>query len=319
MLSLVHMSNTSLLNQVLHPQGDVPLVAPATGSELALSAEAFLRSLVGKNRSAQTLRAYRSDLGQFLTWLAETNDVARHPGQITRADIEAYLTDLGHQGLSGVSRARKLAAIRGYFAFLVNHEVIPRSPAAGVDAPRRERRQRPYPRSEEYNQLLSLAGAKPRDYAMLQVFLQTGVRVSELVNLTLDDIDLAGRMLTVRGGKGMADREIELEKRACAALKTWLAARPRSFSDHLFLNYKGEPLSERSVRRLVADYTAHAGLAKKVSPHTLRRTFATAKHRRGVPLRQVQEWLGHKNVNTTQIYVQVERQDAHKVMEATSL
>jgi integrase/recombinase XerC len=154
---------------------------------------------------------------------------------------------------------------------------------------------------------------------MLQVFLQTGVRVAELVNLTLDDIDLRGRLLIVRGGKGLADRQIELEKRACAALKTWLATRPASLSEQLFLNYKGEPISERSVRRLVADYTARTGLTKQVSPHTLRRTFATHKHRRGVSLRQVQEWLGHKHVNTTQLYVQVDRQDSHKVMEATSL
>jgi site-specific recombinase XerD len=87
----------------------------------------------------------------------------------------------------------------------------------------------------------------------------------------------------------------------------------------VFLNYQAEPISERSVRRLVAGYTAHAGLVKHVSPHTLRRTFATGKHRRGVSLRQVQEWLGHRNINTTQLYVQVDRQDGHKVMEATSL
>jgi site-specific recombinase XerD len=200
-LSLGHMPNSTQANNyptVQHAHALVP------AADLTITVEAFLRALVGKNRSPQTLRAYRADLGQFLAWLADTNDVARHPGQITRADVEAYLTNLGHRGLTGVSRARKLAALRGYFTFLVNHEVIPRSPAAGVDAPRRERRSRPFLRPEEYNQLLSLAGAHPRDFAILQVFLQTGLRVSELVHLSLTDIDPPGRMLTVRGAQVLA-------------------------------------------------------------------------------------------------------------------
>ena len=287
--------------------------------ELTMSVEAFLRSLPGKNRSPATIKAYRSDLAQFIAWLVENNVTVVHPAKVSRADVQAYLTELAHQGLTGVSRARKLAAIREYFRFLELHEVIPHSPASNIDGPRREQKTRTYLKPEEYSGLLSLAGANPRDYAILQVFLQTGVRVSELVHLTVADIDLAGHTLTVRGGKGMADRTIDLEKRATAALKTWLAHRPKSLHEELFLNYRGEPISERSIRRLVEKYREGAGLTKKASPHTLRHTFASHKARRGVPLRQVQAWLGHKNLNTTQIYVHLDRQDAQKAMEATSL
>ena len=132
-------------------------------------------------------------------------------------------------------------------------------------------------------------------------------------------IDLAGKTLTVRGGKGLADRTIELEPKAIRALKTWLTTRPRVLSAALFLGRFDEPLGDRGIRRIVEKYRIAAALTKKATPHSLRHTFASYKAQRGVPLRQVQEWLGHKNQNTTQIYLHLDRQDAHKAMEATSL
>ncbi|MGE0539184.1 MAG: tyrosine-type recombinase/integrase [Dehalococcoidia bacterium] len=305
--------------QIHNQRANFTLVVGQPATPLEVTIEAFLRSLPGKNRSAATVKAYRSDLGQFATWLTENNVIAVDPTRIRRADVEAYLSDLAHLGLSGVSRSRKLAAIREYFRFLEDHGTIARSPAAGVDGPRREQKTRSYLKPDEYRAVLSLAGSNARDYAILQVFLQTGLRVSELVHLRMVDLDLAGKVLTVRGGKGLSDREIDLEKHAIEAVKNWLRIRPPSLHEHLFLNYRGEPISERSVRRLVAKYRHRAGLTKKATPHTLRHTFASYKARRGVPLRQVQEWLGHKNIATTQIYVHLDRQDAQKAMEATSL
>ena len=166
--------------------------------------------------------------------------------------------------------------------------------------------------------MLSLAGANPRDYAILQVFLQTGVRVSELAGLTLGDVDLAKPSITVRG-KGNAEREIVLEKRGVQAIRNYLAVRPNSQSSLVFLNYKGEPISERGVRKLVVKYRIAAGITKKASCHTLRHTFATYKAERGVSPFQLQQWLGHANLNTTQSYVHLGKQNAKKVMEQTSL
>ncbi len=129
------------------------------------------------------------------------------------------------------------------------------------------------------------------------------------------DVDPVG---TVRG-KGQADRVIQLEKKGTASLKSWLDIRPRSPFDHVFLNYQGMPLTDRSIRRLVAKYVERAGIEKRATPHSLRHTFASHKAQAGVSLRQVQEWLGHKSLATTQIYLHLDRQDAHKAMEATSL
>ena len=153
---------------------------------------------------------------------------------------------------------------------------------------------------------------------MLQVFLQTGIRVSELANLTLADVDLTKPAITVRG-KGNAERAIELEKRGVQALKNYLAVRPESLSDVLFLNYKGVPISDRGIRKLVVKYRKNAGITKRASCHSLRHTFATYKAEKGVSPFQLQQWLGHANLNTTQIYVHLGKQNAKKIMEQTSL
>jgi site-specific recombinase XerD len=117
----------------------------------------------------------------------------------------------------------------------------------------------------------------------------------------------------------MVEREIELEKKGLDAIKNYLAIRPQTFEDRLFLNYQGQPLGERGVRKLVRKYKDQAGITKRASPHSLRHTFATAKAEKGVSPFQLQRWLGHANLNTTQIYVHIGRQNARKVMEATSL
>ena len=221
--------------------------------------------------------------------------------------------------MSGRTRARKLAAIKEYFRFLVGSGVIAVSPTESVSAPKRERNGRNYLTPEEYTRLLSLAGSNPRDYAILQVFLQTGIWVSELCSLTLSDVDLADRTLTIRQGKGMADRSIELEKKGYQAIKNYLRSRPQSLSDALFLNYQAEPISERGVQKLLAKYVRLTGITKKISPHSLRHTFATYKAERGVSPYQLQQWLGHRNLNTTQIYVHLGKQNSRKVMEFTSL
>jgi len=278
----------------------------------------FLDGLAGKNRSAATLRAYRTDVLQFITFLHENNVAITGVADVGKVDILEYLAALARKKLTGVARARKVSAIREYFRFLEDMEVIERSPAAGIETPKREKHTRVFLRSDEYTKMLSLAGGNPRDYAILQVFLQTGIRVSELANLTLADVDLTKPAITVRG-KGNAERAIELEKRGVQALKNYLAVRPESLSDVLFLNYKGVPISDRGIRKLVVKYRKNAGITKRASCHSLRHTFATYKAEKGVSPFQLQQWLGHANLNTTQIYVHLGKQNAKKIMEQTSL
>lgn len=279
---------------------------------------AFVESLVGKNRSEATGRAYRTDILQLIAFLHDNNIAIRHASDVEKADVLEYLALLGKRGLTGVARARKISAIREYFRFLENLGQIHKSPVAGIDTPKREKHARQYLRSDEYTKMLSLAGGNPRDYAILQVFLQTGIRVSEVSNLTLRDVDLHKPAITVRG-KGNVEREIVLEKRGVQALKNYLAVRPQSLSEIVFLNYQGLPLSERGIRKLVVKYTKGAGITKRASCHTLRHTFATYKAEKGVSPFQLQQWLGHANLNTTQIYVHLGKQNAKKIMEQTSL
>jgi site-specific recombinase XerD len=278
----------------------------------------FLDALSGKNRSRATIRAYQTDLLKFITFLRDTNVLIASPKDVQKVDLLDYFCHLAKKDLTGVARARKMSAIREYFRFLEGLGQIDKSPTLGVETPKRERNARQFLRSDEYTKMLSLAGANPRDYAILQVFLQTGIRVSELAHLRMNDIDFLKPSLTV-AGKGKVSREIALEKKGLQALKSYLAVRPESLSDRLFLNYKGEPISERGIRKRVVKYTKAAGITKKVSCHTLRHTFATYKAEKGVSPFQLQQWLGHANLNTTQIYVHLGKQNAKKIMEQTSL
>lgn len=286
---------------------------------LEASAAAFLRALDGRNLSKQTIRAYTTDLRQFLAWLAETNGVAARPDQVTRLDMTEYLAHLASRQLTGVTRARKLAALREFFGFLEEVGAVARSPLTGIDTPKREQRGRNFLQPDEYNRVLAEAGSNPRDFCILTLFLQTGVRISELCALTVEDIDLKAGTLQVREGKGQQAREIALERKATAALKAWQKARGASATPTLFTNYRDEPLSEWGVRKLLAKYLKAAGINRKITPHSLRHTFASHKARQGVSPFLLKDLLGHKNLATTQIYVHLGKQDAKKVMEATSL
>jgi len=279
----------------------------------------FLKSLTGKNRSAGTVRAYQTDIYQFITWLHDTNMVAVSPTNVERADITEYLAYLAERRLSGVSRARKLAALREYFRYLTDHALLQASPMTGVATPKREKHDRTALTRDEYLAMLSYAGGNARDYAILQVFLQTGLRVSELVALSMDDVDLTNHILHVRAGKGMAARSIELERKATQAIKNYLATRPTAAAEQLFLNYTNEPISERGVRKLVAKYLKLAGIKKKASCHSLRHTFATAKAQQGISAYRLRDWLGHASLETTQIYIHLSKQNAQREMEQTSL
>jgi integrase/recombinase XerC len=278
----------------------------------------FINALSGKNRSAATIRAYQTDVSQFISFLRENNVSILTPGDVEKVDVVEYLSSLAKRELTGIARARKMSALREYFRFLEGIGVILKSPTTGIETPKRERNGRQVLRSDEYTKMLSLAGANPRDYAILQVFLQTGVRVSELANLITDDIDFVKPSITVRG-KGMKEREIFLEKKGVHALKSYLSVRGEHYTKRVFLNYQGEPISERGIRKLVVKYRKEAGITKKASCHTLRHTFATCKAEKGVSAFQLQQWLGHANLNTTQIYIHLGKQNARKIMQDTSI
>ena len=274
---------------------------PTPSLTLDAALAAYLRTLTAVNKSAATITAYRTDLQRFLAFLHETNGTIATPAEIHRDDVTPCLADLADRGLSGLTRARKLAALRELFRFLEADELITKNPTQGIATPKKERSGRRTLRPDEYTKLLSLAGANPRDYAILQVFLQTGIRVSELCALTLEDIDLTSRTLHVRQGKGQQARTIELEKKGIQALRSYLAVRSNALHRELFLNYQGTPLSDRGVRKMLDKYLKAAGITKAISPHSLRHTSATYKAERGVCPYQLKAWLGHAPDIRTQL------------------
>src|SRR5712691_6538055 len=207
-------------------------------TKLSTSLTRYLNSLNGRNLSEHTATAYRTDLLQFLAFLAENDITVDSPEKITRTHILDYLSHLAELSRSGVTRVRKLAAIKEYCKFLVDEKSILHSPVENIVRPKQERKQRVFLRVDEYMRLLNAALGNSRDYAILQLFLQTGIRVSELVGLSLKDIDLDEEVMLVNG-KGNKQRTVYLEKKATQALRSYLTARPRSADQHVFLNYHG--------------------------------------------------------------------------------
>jgi integrase/recombinase XerC len=307
-LAMIQAAAPQLLNGVVLPS-----------SPLLVSLESYLRYLDGRNCSPATLRAYAVDLAQFVSWLFSSFPKDIEPGEVQRSDIEDYLFTLSRNGLSGKTRARKLASIRQFFRYLKAHSRISSSPASDIEAPRKEQRQQVWLQEDEYNAMVNAAAANPRDRAILQVFLQTGVRISELCDLRLSDVDLAAKTLTVRQGKGRKSRVIELERKGIEAVRLWLRLRGEPDTDYLFLNRFNQPFSERGVRDLVTKYRQAAGITKKATPHSFRRTFADHKARNGITLPELMDWLGHEKLSTTQGYINPNSVNKQKRMENTSL
>jgi integrase/recombinase XerD len=277
----------------------------------------FINSLSGRNLSTHTAIAYQTDIRQFLSWLTENDMTVASPTQITRTHILDYLSHLAGLGRSGVTRARKLAAIREYCKFLVDEQLLPASPTEHIVRPKKERKQRVFLRVDEYMRLLNAAVGNSRDYAILQLFLQSGIRVAELVGLALTDIDLDGGIMLING-KGNKQRTIYLEKKATQAVKSYVINRPGSSDQHVFLNYQGSGLSVRGVMDIVEKYRKLAGITKKFSSHSLRHTCATYKASKGYTPTELQDLLGHEKPETSFIYVHMAR-DAQKLMQQTSL
>ncbi len=274
------------------------------------SLELFKKALVGNNFSINSIRAYSDDIDQFMEWTKKGRVDWDNPLKFTRIDITEFLNHQAAIKSTGVTRVRKLAAIRKFFTFLKDNQIIETNPAETVKGPIKEERDPEVLFRNEYKALLYEASINIRDYAILMTFLQTGVRVGELVNLKIDDIDLENRLLVVRQGKGRKDRTIPLEDQVIKALKTYLQSRKTNLAtsyiideDTLFLAKNGTSLDVRTVRYLVNKYVKKAGIRKKASVHTLRHTFGTHKVDKGMSIPTLKELLGHKKIETTFKYI----------------
>jgi site-specific recombinase XerD len=286
------------------------------------SLQIFLRALQGQNFSPKTLRAYGDDLTQFLAWVQKNRVDWETPTRFSRADIEGFMQYLAAQRMSGVTRVRKLAAIRKFFAFLAENKILAGNPAHTVKGARREEKEPNILYKEQYKALLYEASDNIRDYAIIQTFLQTGIRLSELVNLRVDDVDFAHRMLTVRQGKGKKDRQIPLVDEAVKALRNYLRYRNTEWIEDdevFFLAKNGTSLNVSTVKYIVAKYVKKAGIRKKVSVHTLRHTFGAHKADKHMSLATLQELMGHKKKETTLKYIHLAKTNLREEMVETAL
>ena len=285
---------------------------------------AFLRHLeVEKHASPHTLGAYGRDLDQWVKFLVESerSATARADALVvgaTMRDVRAWLAVLHARGLDAVSVARKLAAVRSLYRFLARRGVVLRNPGRDVRPPRPARKLVTFLPTDEAAAVVdarALGGdARARDVAILEMLYATGLRVSELTGLDVDAIDREARTVRVLG-KGSKERMVPYGAPAARALEAYLGPRATNRGP-VFVNARGGRLTARSIHTIVRRAARAAGVTRRVSPHTLRHTFATHLLDRGADLRVIQELLGHSRLSTTQRYTHVSTAQLLKTYDA---
>ena len=275
---------------------------------------AFLRHLaLEKDASPHTLRSYRSDLLEF-----QRVGGGRRLADVDARAVRAFLAHLHARGLDPASVARKLAAVRSWFHFLVRRGVLARNPAREVRGPRLPRKLVSFLPIDEATTLVegrAVGGAqRARDIAILELLYASGLRVSELAALDVGDVDLAEQTVRVLG-KGRKERIVPFGAKAARALGVHLAALGAARGP-FWRNGRGGRLTARAIHTIVRRSARAAGIAQRVSPHTLRHTFATHLLDAGADLRAIQELLGHSRLSTTQRYTHVGADQLMRVYDA---
>ncbi len=269
------------------------------------------RDLRARGSAERTRRAYGVDLGAFVEW---ARPQGLGPTDVRHRDVRRYAAGLSSAGAAPATVARKLAAIRGLYGFLVRSERAGQNPAELVASPKRAQKLPNVLSTEQMRSLLERISASTplelRDRAMLELAYSCGLRCEEIVNLDLDAIDFEAEQLRVLG-KGSKERILPVGEPAQRALERYLqrgrralAAEPRESA--LFLSKSGRRLSNSDVTRRLGLWTRQAALAAGVSPHSLRHSFATHLLEGGADLRTIQELLGHASISTTQVYTRVD-------------
>ncbi len=271
-----------------------------------------------QNRSEHTVVAYQIDLGQFFRFAALEQGV--EPESLTVDGIDVYIVRsflgvLAGHGLARKSMARKLAALRSFFKFLCRREILLINPVQRVASPKLGRKLPHFLYLDQVEGLLKASDCTTllgsRDQVIMELLYGSGLRVSELVGLNRENLDLESGLIRVLG-KGNKERVIPVTNFAIQAIESYLMMR----SDHnpvLLLNYKGTRLSDRSIRRILNKLVAKVSLEQHVHPHMLRHSFATHLLDGGADLRSVQELLGHQKLSSTQIYTHLTRERIKEV------
>ena len=285
--------------------------------------QSFLDYLrLNRNVSRHTARAYEGDLAQFLAFADGRLGRALRPDDLDHRLVRAFLGELYARGRARASSARKLAAIRSFCRYLRREGDLDHDPGALVSTPKLDQKMPAHLDLDEIGLLLAAPDAGSplgrRDRAILELCYASGLRLSELVGLDVEDVNLSGRLVRVLG-KGGKERIVPFNRSTAGAIRGYLPDRRMLMArtpasglpaaarrhDPLFVNYRGGRLTGRSVDRIVRRYVAQSSARLGISPHALRHSFATHLLERGADLRSIQELLGHARVTTTQRYTHV--------------
>jgi integrase/recombinase XerC len=293
----------------------------ASIKELALS---FITSLKDeRNFSGYTIKNYRIDLRHFISYIEARGSLFYSPLRIDHEVARRFLLHLEKQNYNRRSLARKIATCRSFFKFLVREGEARQNPFKLLSTPKIPKILPNFLYKEEINKMIGKPDvSKPsglRDKAILELLYATGVRVSELTKLQASDLDLTEGELRVFG-KGRKERIVLMGSHSIRALRDYLKnGRPalnKSGKKNLFLSREGTALTERSVQRIILRYAKEAEIGRKITPHSLRHTFATHLLEGGADLRTVQELLGHRSLSTTQMYTHITKERLKSVYDS---
>jgi integrase/recombinase XerC len=283
----------------------------------------FLEYLeVERNYSPNTLRSYDSDLHHFISYLRANNIHSLE--EVRKNLLRLYLSSLLDEGLTKKSVVRKIASLRSFFKYAKRLKLVTTNPTLTLVSPKLEKRLPSFLDEPAIKRLFDAIDTTTpvgrRDAAILELFYSTGMRLNELIQLDVDDVDVAGGVVKVTG-KGSKQRILPVGRRALQALQAYgadrrnqtLARNPGTDQSALFLTPKGARCYPRAVIRMVKSYIGKVSELEKQSPHVLRHTFATHLLNRGADLRAVKELLGHESLSTTQVYTHVSTEQMKKV------
>ena len=276
----------------------------------------FLDSLyIEKGLSKNTVSSYKNDISSFLSWL---NKKQINYQQVSGKNINQFISNLFNSGLKSSSINRKISSIKHFYLFLSKKKIIKYSPADEIETPKQEKYLPVSMSEDEVERLLSSPNPNQiierRDKAMIEILYATGMRISELVNLKLTDVDFNRSVLKVFG-KGSKERLVPYGEKAAEALDIYLRDRKRSDSKNVFLSNRGSQITRGAFWQRIKIYIKRENLKSSISPHTLRHAFATHLLNRGADLRSVQILLGHSDLSTTQIYTHIAKQRLGEILK----
>lgn len=286
--------------------------------------DSFLEYLsVERGLAKNTIEAYKRDLKSYIYFLRKKNIIDINSSN--RAIIVAYLLQMQKSGKASSSISRTCAALRSFYQFLFREHVISEDPTIDLDTPKLEQRLPKVLNTEEVEKLLSQPDITTplglRDKSMLELLYATGMRVSELISLSVEDVNLETGFLRCMG-KGSKERIIPVGSIALEYLKEYLSSVRKQLlngkeSKKLFFNRQGNPMTRQGFWKIIKKYSKQAGIYKKITPHTLRHSFATHLLENGADLRAVQEMLGHADISTTQRYTHLTQNRIKQIYDKT--